>query len=303
MFLLHAHGAEEAYAHGFFDQVVLHGALEVAKLIPFLFLTYLLIEYIEHKAGERAERFISRSGNFAPVFGALVGAVPQCGFSAAASSLYTGGVISVGTLIAVFLSTSDEMLPILISGSFSPLAILAIVGYKTLVAMVIGVVINLILRGARNGSATKSEGDHHHCHDHTCGGGIFSSALLHTLKIGGFVLLITICINGVIFLVGEEKLGAIIPSVPVVGHLVAAVFGLIPNCAASVALTTLAKGGIISVGEMLSGLFSGAGIGLAVLVRTNKSKKQNLLIILAMVVIGAVFGYIADLVMPDILAW
>lgn len=301
MFLLHAGGGELS-AEVYFEEVLLHGAIETLKLIPFLFLTYLLIEYIEHKAGAHQERFLSHNSIASPVFGALVGAVPQCGFSAAAANLYAGGVISVGTLIAVFLSTSDEMLPILISGSFSPLSILGILGYKTLVAMVMGILINLIFRGVKNKKSELADGCCQHCHD-SCGGGLLRSAVSHTLKISAFVLLITFLINFVIVTVGEESVGSVIRSAGGVSYLVSAVFGLIPNCAASVALTTLAKGEIISSGQMLSGLFSGGGIGIAVLLRTNKSKVQSLIILLTLVIVGAVFGYIADLVISNILTW
>ena len=301
MFLLHASSVELS-AEVYFEEVLLHGAIETLKLIPFLFLTYLLIEYIEHKAGGHQERFLSHSGVLSPIFGALVGAVPQCGFSAAASNLYAGGVISVGTLIAVFLSTSDEMIPILISGSFSPLSILGILGYKTLVAMVMGILINLVFRGAKNKRSENSDECCQHCHD-SCGGGLLRSAISHTLKISAFVFVITLLINFVIVTVGEESVGSVIRSAGGVSYLVSAVFGLIPNCAASVALTTLAKGGIISSGQMLSGLFSGGGIGIAVLLRTNKSKVQSLVILLTLVMIGAMFGYIADLVIPDVLTW
>ena len=297
MFLLHAHEVEGS----FFDEVFLHGIKETLGLIPFLFLTYLLIEYIEHKAKSRAEEFISRSGALAPIFGGLAGAIPQCGFSAAASNLYSGGVITLGTLIAVFLSTSDEMLPILISGSFSIGSIAAILGYKTAVAILCGVVINLVYR--RGGKVKKAiaheeECKCHHDHDEKS---IIRPAISHTLKISLFILLVTLAINSAIYFVGEEALISVLPEIPLLSHLLTAIFGLIPNCAASVVLTTLAAGGIITVGEMMSGLLSGAGIGLAVLLRRNRPMRDNVVIILLIVIIGAVFGFLADIIMPGIL--
>ena len=301
MFLLHAHG-QEGGIHGFFEEVFLHGIEETMRLVPFLFLTYLLIEYIEHKAKDRAEAFISRSGALAPIFGGLVGAIPQCGFSAAASNLYSGGVITLGTLIAVFLSTSDEMLPILISGNFRIGSIVAILVYKTAVAIVCGIIINLIYRPSQKAKKVEECGDEEcECHHDHCEGGLFRPALLHTLKISGFILLVTLAINSAIYFLGEDALISILPEIPFVSHLITAIFGLIPNCAASVVLTTLAAEGFISVGEMMAGLLSGAGIGLAVLLRRNRPRRENALILLLIVVIGAIFGLLADVIMPNIL--
>lgn len=302
MFLLHAHGSGE-HAESFFEEVFLHGIKETLSLIPFLFLTYLLMEYIEHKAKSRAEAFISRTGVFAPIFGGLAGAIPQCGFSTAASNLYSGRVITLGTLIAVFLSTSDEMLPILISGNFSIVSIAAIMAYKTAVAILCGVLIDLFVRPAAKRAEEIYSCDYCECHHHHGGGGILRPAIMHTLKIALFILLVTFGINSLVYFIGEDSLVSILPSVPLLSHLLTAIFGLIPNCAASVVLTTLASAGVISAGEMMAGLFSGAGIGLAVLLRRNRPIRDNILIILLIVVIGAVFGFLADIIMPGVLAW
>ena len=301
MFLLHVHG-QEGGMHGFLEEVLWHGIEETLRLIPFLLLTYLLIEYIEHKAKSRAEAFISRSGALAPIFGGLAGVIPQCGFSAAASNLYSGRVITLGTLIAVFLSTSDEMLPILISGSFSFAGIAAILAYKTAVAIICGVIIDLVYRPSAKRPAPESHVcDECDCHHEHCEGGILRAAIAHTLKITAFIFLVTLAINSAVYFVGEENLFSMLPDVPFIGHLIAAIFGLIPNCAASVVLTTLAVGGMISVGEMMAGLLSGAGLGLVVLLRRNRPRRENLLIILLVVVIGSVFGMLADIIMPDVL--
>lgn len=373
MFLLHAHGAE---GESFLSEVLLHGLLECAKLLPFLFVTYLLMEYIEHRAARRAEGFIRSARGYAPVLGGLLGALPQCGFSAAAANLYSGGIITVGTLVAVFLSTSDEMLPILISGNFSAAAIFSILGYKAVCAIICGVLLDLVMRkikGKNGGGAEhhhheaehyhaheleqQNEGaeeihehhnhekyahedahnhdeekrlsrehdhedahnhDHDHAHEHNhddeechicheghghCSHGVFASAAFHTAKTAGFVLFVTLIINSAMFFVGEEELFAALPKLPVLSHLLAAIFGLIPNCAASVALTSLAASGIISSGEMLAGLFSGAGVGLAVLLRNKIEKGKKIRILAILVVAGAVFGLLADLIFPGILFW
>lgn len=298
MFLLHAHGAEAT--EGFWSEVFVDGFFDTLKLIPFLFVTYLLMEYIEHKAKSKAEGFIQRSGAFAPVVGGLVGAVPQCGFSSAAANLYSGRLITMGTLVAVFLSTSDEMIPILISGKISAAAILAIVAYKTAAAIIAGLAIDFAVRRKHSSEPHEHTEAVSHAHDH-CHGKILPEALRHTLKISLFVLVINLAINALIYLIGEEALGEYMTALPALNYLLGAVFGLIPNCAASVALTTLALEGLITSGTMIAGLFSGAGIGLAVLLKENKSRKENLIIILIVVLLGTAFGFLSDIIMPNIL--
>lgn len=297
MSLLHTN-ADSGLLFGLLEEVLLHGILDTLKIVPFLFLTYLLMEFIEHRAGEKAEKFMQRAGVFAPAVGGALGAVPQCGFSAAASNLFAGRVISIGTLVAVFLSTSDEMLPILISGSVPLGTVLLVVLYKALVGIMVGLLVDLVLRimkkpsGAINIDAICDEDN---CH---CERGIWYSALHHTLTISLFVLLVTLAINALVYFVGEESLGAIMYDKPVISHLIAAIFGLVPNCAASVALATLCTEGLITAGTMISGLFSGAGVGLLVLFRVNKHIKENLIIVLILVASGVIFGLIGDLVFP-----
>ena len=295
MALLHTHtevtdGFSEAIR-----EIFLHGILDTLKIIPFLVLTYLLMEFIEHRAGDRAEKFMKRAGFFAPIAGGALGAVPQCGFSAAAANLYAGRVISVGTLIAVFLSTSDEMLPILISGSVPVGMALLVVLYKAIAGIAVGLGIDLALRLLnKNREEINIDAicDEDNCH---CERGIWFSALHHTLTISAFVLIFTFAINALVFFVGEEHLGEFLQGIPVVSHLVAAIFGLIPNCAASVALTTLCTKGLISAGTMMAGLFSGAGVGLLVLFKVNKHLKDNLLIVGTVVLAGVIFGLLGDL--------
>ena len=293
MALLHTHSAG-----GFFGEVILDGVLDTLKIVPFLFLTYLLMEFIEHRAGDKAESFMKRAGAFAPVVGGALGAVPQCGFSAAASNLFAGRVISLGTLVAVFLSTSDEMLPILISGNIPLGTVLLVVLYKSLVGITVGLLVDFALRLMRkSGEAINIDAicDEDNCH---CERGIWYSALHHTLTISLFVFLISAAINALVYAFGAESIGAFLQGVPGVSHLVAAVFGLIPNCAASVALTTFCTEGLISAGTMMAGLFSGAGVGLLVLFRVNKHVKENLMVVALIVLSGVIFGLLGDLIFP-----
>ena len=294
MFLLHAHDGGGEW----FLEIFLHGFIETLKLIPFLFLTYLLMEFIEHKASDKTNEFMNKAGRFGPAVGGALGVVPQCGFCAAASNLYAGRVITLGTLVAVFLSASDEMLPIMLSGDVKIGSLLLILLYKAVVAIAVGLGVDLAMRlmHIKTDNINIDEiCDNDNCH---CERGIWYSALHHTVTITAFVLVISISINALIFFIGEENLGAIMYDKPFVSHLIASVFGLIPNCAASVALATLCKEGLITVGTMLSGLFSGAGVGLIVLFRVNKKIKENLIIVAILVAAGLIFGLIGDLIFP-----
>ena len=291
MTLLHAQADEALWL----EEIFLHGLLDTLKIIPFLFLTYLLMEFIEHKAGDKAEGFMQRAGRFAPAVGGLLGAVPQCGFSAAAANLYAGRVISVGTVVAVFLSTSDEMIPILVSGQVSIGTVALVVLYKTVVGILVGFGVDLLMRLMdRKSEKINIDAicDEDNCH---CERGILYSAFHHTLTISLFVLLVTLAINALVFFVGEDNLGGIMYNRPFVSHLIAAVFGLVPNCAVSVALTKLCTHGFITAGTMMSGLFSGAGVGLLVLFRVNKKLKENIMIVGITLVASVIFGMLGDI--------
>lgn len=297
MSLLHMH-TEGNLAFEIFEEIFLHGILDTLKIVPFLFLTYLLMEFIEHRAGDKAESFMKRAGIFAPAVGGALGVIPQCGFSAAASNLFAGRIISVGTLVAVFLSTSDEMLPILLSGNVPVGTVLLVLLYKAIVGIAVGMLVDLVMRlMKRTPEAINIDAicDEDNCH---CERGIWYSALHHTLTISLFLLLVTVGINALVFFVGEENLGSVMHGLPVVSHVIAAIFGLIPNCAASVALTTLCTEGLITAGTMMAGLFSGAGVGLLVLFRVNKHIKQNLTIVGIILLAGVIFGLLGDLIFP-----
>ena len=295
-FLLHTHTGSEGFWSGLLKEVLWHGFLDTLKLVPFLFLTYLLMEFIEHRAADKTRAFLKRAGGLGPLAGGALGALPQCGFSAAAANLYTGRVVTLGTLIAVFLSTSDEMLPILVSGEVGFGRAMLIVGYKAAVGILVGFAVDFALRLMHKGTEEINIDeicDNDNCH---CERGILHSALHHTTTTGLFILLVTLLINAAIFFIGEDALASVMHDAPVISHAIAAVFGLIPNCAASVILATLASEGIITAGTMMAGLFSGSGIGLLVLFRVNKNLKQNLFITALLIITGFIFGLLADFV-------
>ncbi len=292
--LLHIEEGSENIIIKALKEIFHHGFVDSLKVLPFLFLTYLLMEFIEHKASDKSRLLMERAGTFGPLFGGLAGALPQCGFSVSGANFYTGRVITMGTLVAIFLSTSDEMLPILISKNIAPYKMLIILLYKVAVAVLVGFMLDLILRlFGKKKEEINIDGicDEDNCH---CERGIFHSALHHTVTIGVFVLLITLAMNTAIFFIGEENLSKILYDKPVISHIIAALFGLIPNCAASILLTNMCAAGYITTGTMLSGLFSGAGVGIAVLVKMNKKPKENLIIIGTTVLSGIVFGLLAD---------
>lgn len=273
--------------------VILDALLDTAKLLPFLFITYFAMEYLEHKAGDKTTEMVQKAGHFGPVIGGVLGMVPQCGFSAAASNLYAGRVITLGTLLAIFLSTSDEMLPILISAKAPLGEMLGIVAGKAVVGIVIGMMIDLCFHKKEEHSHIHDLCEHEHCH---CEESILKSALLHTLQIAAFLLAISLILNLILHFAGEEFLAGLILNRPVIGPLVAALVGLIPNCAGSVVLTQLYLQKVISFGSAFGGLLTGSGVGLLVLFRVNSDKKENLRILGLLYLIGAVIGMIAELI-------
>ncbi len=277
----------------FFIDIIIDALTDTLRLVPFLFLTYLAMEAIEHKAKGKTEEWIERAGSTGPFVGALLGAFPQCGFSAAASTLYAGRVISLGTLFAVFLATSDEMLPILIAEQ-QPVLIIKILGAKVIIGMVMGFIIDAAMR------LVKRNEKHVHIHElceqeHCdCEEGIVKSAIRHTLHVALFVFLISLVLGGIISWVGEDTLGKFLAAQPVFSVFSSCLVGLIPNCAASVVITELFLKGTISTGAMMGGLLTGAGIGLLVLFRANRPAKQTLLIVVALWVIGVAWGLCFD---------
>lgn len=278
------------------QEVILDTLWDSVKLIPFLFLAYLAMEYLEHNAAWQAQRVIRKGGRLGPLFGGLLGIVPQCGFSAAASNFYAGRVISLGTLIAVYLSTSDEMLPVLISevGRIGWMPILKILLLKALIGIAMGFLVDLLIRPHKDDHDHIHEMcEHDHCHCKK-GGSILRSAAVHTVKILLFLLVISFLLNTVLHFLGEDVLKNLILNRPIIGCLIAALVGLIPNCAASVALTQLYLEGAMGFAACMSGLLSGSGIGILVLFRNNKNKKENLMILLLVYGIGALAGILME---------
>ena len=278
-------------------EVIEEAVIDSIKILPFLFITYLIMEYIEHKTSEKSKNIIKKSGKFGPFIGSLLGIFPQCGFSVSATNLYAGRVITLGTLIAVYLSTSDEMLPIFISEAVPVTTILKILGIKLIIGMIAGFIIDIVIRIKNKNKQEENKiidlCEKEHCH---CEHGIIKSALKHTLNIFIFILLVTLIINIAIHFIGEEAIAGVLSGIPILGPVIAGVIGLIPNCAASVILTQLYLENVIGVATMISGLLVSAGVGLLVLFRTNKGLKENLKITALLYGIGVASGIIIELI-------
>lgn len=277
--------------------ILLDTIIDGIKLLPFLFLAYLIIELIENKAGEKTTKLIQKSGRFGPVLGSLLGIVPQCGFSAAASNLYAGRIITLGTLISIFLSTSDEMLPILISESAPASIIIEILLIKVFIGMLVGVIIDLIVK---HKELENKDDIHKLCHDEHCHceeSGILKSTIKHTVQIFIYIFIISLILNYTIHFIGEERLASLIVNVPILGVAISGLIGLIPNCASSVLLTQLYLENILSMGAMIAGLLVNSGIGILILFKVNKNKKENFSILGILYIVGIVSGIILDFIL------
>lgn len=281
------------------EHAFMHSAQDTIKLIPLLFLTYLAMEYLERRAGEKTVAMLLNTGKRGPVIGGLLGVVPQCGFSAAAANLYAGGVITVGTMVAVFLSTSDEMLPILISGKADMKEILFILTAKVVIGVIAGILVDMVVR-QMNGGRQKGlhiqeicEKEHCHCEE----GGIIKPALMHCLHIIVFIFIVSFVLNVVIEWIGMEHLIEMAAAYPVASIFFVGAVGLIPNCATSVAITTLYLEGVLSMGSMFAGLLSCAGVGLVILFRMNPNWKKNIIIVGGIYIFSVLGGIFMEFIL------
>ena len=284
-------------------EALLDALFDSLKILPFLFVTYLIMEYLESHTEDRVRDLVKRAGWMGPFWGGLLGAVPQCGFSAAASNLYAGRAISLGTLIAIFLSTSDEMIPIMISEAVPVTKMLKLL----LVKLIIGILCGFLIDGFCHIRSSRKTGqpedgedflierlcEKEHCHCES--GSIVGSALKHTLHIILFVFAITVLLNLAFLFLGEDRLTDVVSSRPISGMFLSALIGLIPNCGASVLLTQMYLHGVLPASHLIAGLLDGAGVGLLILFRVNPDQKENLRITLLLYLLAVVFGLLIHL--------
>lgn len=275
--------------------VFLDALIDSLKTLPFLFAAYFLIEYLEHRASSKMERGLQKLGKFGPIGGALLGVVPQCGFSVAAANFYAGRIITVGTLLAVFLSTSDEALPILFSHPEQMQYILPMLLIKVASGIVFGFLADLILQ--RFFHPKKEKPFEELCADCDCDHhSLLHSALHHTISIFLFILVVNLVLGYAIYFIGEDRISGLLLNGSVFQPFLTALIGLIPNCAASVILTELFTLGSLQFGSCVAGLCAGAGVGLVVLFRTNHRVKENLAIGGTLYACSVVTGMLVNLI-------
>ena len=271
--------------------ILLDTILDSVKLLPFLFVAFLIIEFIEHKLSNKQENIISKSGKLGPIVGALLGAVPQCGFSVLATNLYVTRIISLGSLISIYLSTSDELIPLMISHNAPLTKILSIVSIKVIIGIISGFLIDLFIRKTTKSDFVLCEDEDCDC-DHS----IIKSSLIHTLKIAFFILIITFLINILFHFVDLSFLESALKNNKILTPFIASLIGLIPNCASSVMISELYLNNLISLGTTLSGLLTGSGVAIMVLVRKNKNISENLFIIGLIYIIGVIWGLLFNFI-------
>jgi hypothetical protein len=271
--------------------IVLDTLIDGAKLLPFLFIAFLIIELIEHKFSKKTVEVISKSDKFGPFLGGIFGALPQCGFSVFATNLYVSRIITLGTLISIYLSTSDEMIPVLLGSDVPFVSVLKIVLIKVVIGMIMGIIIDLVYRKTYD-KKDFSMCEESHC---DCKHSLFLSTLKHTLKTLVFILLITFGLNCLFEFVPEDVIANVMKGNKVLGPLISSLVGLIPTCGASVMISTLYVKEVITLGTCIGGLLTGSGVALLVLFRNNKNIKENLIIVSLIYSIGAIIGILINL--------
>lgn len=275
-------------------EVILDTIVDSLKLIPFLLVAFLIIELLEHKLNNKTKNIITKSKKIEPIIGSLLGVIPQCGFSVMATNLYITRIITLGTLISIYLSTSDEMLIIMISEKVEISLILKILLIKIFFGIVYGLIIDKIINKKKKDKETNYElCDEEHC---DCNHSILLSAIKHTLHITLFIFIITLIINTIFTLLGDNYLSKILLNNSILSPFITSLIGLIPNCAASVILTELYLNSTISLGALIGGLLTSSGSSLLVLIKNNKNQKENLSIILLLYALGVLSGIIIELI-------
>ena len=264
------------------------GLIDTLKVFPFLLVSFYIIEILEHKIN--SNKRLESSGKYGPVLGSLLGIIPQCGIASIATNLYVTGIITLGTLISVFLSTSDEMIPILLSEKVSIKLILIILGIKLVVGLVSGLLIDLVYPRKIKSHYEICEEEHCHCDDHK-----FISAFKHTINISLFILVINVLLNMVFNYGLNDYLSSLLLKDSIFSPIITSLIGLIPNCASSIVITKLYLASSISFGSMIAGLLTNSGIALVVLFKTNRNLKENINIILLTYFIGTVIGIILNI--------
>ena len=296
--LLHAHIEAPIFSiHSIFE-VILESVLHSLKILPFLFVAFLVIEFLEHQAQDKIKHLFTRAGAFGPMVATVLGCVPQCGFSVMSANLYSSGIITLGSLIAVFLATSDEAIILLAAAQNGSFEICKLLVTKIIIALFFGYLIYFIEK--------KGHKHHHHHHSHDlceqdhCGceedGKILRPALIHTVKVFGFLLLFTVIIDLFVAFIGTDALSHLLLSDSIFQPFLSAIIGFIPNCASSVLLTQLYIEGTLTFGSLIAGLCTNAGAGLLVLFRNKAKFKENLKVLVILYACSVIPGIILHII-------
>lgn len=274
----------------FVIEILVDTLLDLVKIVPFLFVIYLFLEWMENQTGHRMERFLEKHRRLNPLAGTLFGLLPSCGFATAASSLYATGVISAGTLVAIFLSSSDEMLSIML-GMQADLSLIApILVVKLVVGILAGYGFDAL---SRHRSINVSEFCEREHDDHSHG--VLYSACMHTLQVTVWLFVTVFVFNGIVGLIGEEVISGFIATHPSQSVLICGLVGLIPGCASSIILTTMYIDNVLAFSAVCAGLLVNAGTGMIMLYRVNPDWKDNTKILLATLVCGITAGFILQI--------
>lgn len=263
-----------------------HSLLDALKLVPFLFVSFIVMELVEHKLNNKKK--LIQINKFGPLAGATLGLIPQCGFSVVASTLYSARVITLGTLFSIYLSTSDEMLPILIANKIDITIIIEILFTKLTLGLLFGIIIDTIYKPRlKNNINEFCDSDECHCKE-----GILKSSIIHTSKIIIFIFIINIIFN---LIIDKEALSIFANNNKILSPILTSILGLIPNCASSIVITELFLEEVIPFGSCISGLLSSSGLGLLILFKQNKNIKENILILLTLITFSSICGTILNL--------
>ena len=275
--------------------IILDTLVDSLKLLPFLFVAFLIIELIEHKLNKQTKKLVSKSGKVGPLIGSLLGLFPQCGFSVMATNLYVTRIITLGTLISIYLATSDEMLPIMLSQKIAFIEIVKLLGIKFICGIIWGFIIDLLLNKKskkENINYEICDEDHCNCHEE----GVIKSTLIHTLKTLLFIMLVSFLLNILLHFIGEDNLSKVFLKNSIFGPFISSLIGLIPNCGSSIVITELYLNGAISLGSAMAGLLTGSGVALLVLFKENKDIKENVTILSLLYGLGVISGIIIELI-------
>lgn len=272
--------------------IIIDTLIDTLKLVPFLFIAFLLIELFEHKFSKKSIKVVESSGKYGPILGSILGIIPQCGFSVMATNLYVTRLITLGTLISIYLSTSDEMLPILISEKAEFSLIIKILLIKLFIGMLVGFIIDKIFK-VKKEKKNYDICEEEHCH---CKESIIISSLKHTLNIVVFILLINFILNICFNYLGQDYLSKILLKDSFFGPFISGLIGFIPNCGASVMLTELYINNAINFGSLISGLLTGSGIAIMILFKTNKHFLENIKVMGILYIVGVLSGIIIELI-------